>query len=162
MAPKMISPRMVQLGDGRLPLDLRSVRVDEDGRLLARRRQRPLRFSFAWQGLRVAGRCDANRQATDGPASLRLAAELGRLPYRRDDAEAFAALGAIVTGARDVLTDAWGQPMLKITRGRRLLLATELELPAPATAVDLMAATVRVLTAAAPYLALIRRYSRKA
>lgn len=142
----MTSPILI-LGGKPIPLDLQTVWVDAAGNPQTVG-EGPIKFDFVFRGVRFAGFCD--REAN----TLKLAGDLGLMPFTAESPEARMNLAVIIAEANDVLG-----PHFRLSKGH-LLLGLEAEFKPPLDAVALIATVARALLPAAPYLDLVRMMIR--
>lgn len=108
-----------------------------------------IQFDFSYRHIRFACRY----QDSDG-GILRLAGDVGPLPYTAESPAARAGLGQIVVEANDLLG-----PTFRFSQGRILLIAGE-PVARPLIATHVVAAAATILIPATPYLDLIAVYIR--
>lgn len=125
-----------------LPLELGSLDVTQDGRVVARRGSRNLAFSFIYRGLPFAGTL-----AEPADAPLRLAAEFGKLPFTAELPEGRRRI-------RQIAVDSQRNPRVRfqITPAQDIRLLLEIRPPRPRTPVGLVAAVAAVLLEAKPHM----------
>ncbi|MGE5475025.1 MAG: hypothetical protein ACM3Q1_00065 [Bacteroidales bacterium] len=140
----MAEAKKVNLGGVTLPLDieaLESLPVAPDG---------TIQFDFTYRNIRFACRY---QNGEDG-GLLRLAGDVGPLPYTAESPAARSGLGTIVVDANDLLG-----PTFRFSGGRILLMAG-CPVAKPLTASNIVAAAATILLPATPYLDLIAVYIR--
>lgn len=109
-----------------------------------------IQFDFSYRHVRFA--CRYQDGGVGG--TLRLAGDVGPLPFTAESPAARAGLGQIVVEANDVLG-----PTFRFSQGRILLVAGE-PVARPLTATHMVAAAATILIPATPYLDLIAVYVR--
>lgn len=109
-----------------------------------------IQFDFTWHQLHVA--CRYQNGGNGGV--LRLAADVGPLPFTAESPTARAGLVRIAAAANDLLG-----PTFRVSQGRMLLVASEPVQP-PLTATHVVAAAAAMLIPVVPYLDLISLYVR--
>ncbi|MGE5505799.1 MAG: hypothetical protein ACM31L_15370 [Actinomycetota bacterium] len=134
------------LGGLELPLDLHTV----VGGGAAPATNGAITFDFAYRGIRFGGRYDDSV----GSGRLKVAGDLGPLPFSAESPHARAGLACIVERA----TEAIG-PVLRIVQGR-ILVGAEHSVELPVTAISLVTAVAQVLLPVSPYLDLVATYLR--
>ena len=136
----MPDAKQLNLGGIALPLDIEafeSLPVAAGG---------TLQFDFAYRNIPFVCRY----QEQDG--CLRLAGDVGPLPFTAESPAARAGLGTIVVDANDLLG-----PTFRFSQGR-ILLSGSVPVAKPVTATHVIAAAAAILVPAAPYLDLIAVY----
>ena len=122
--------------------------LDEARRALAESHlSPPLEFTFRWRGRRVLVRVLEH----DKRAVLRLAADLGTVPYSAENADQRSWHHELCQ-----TTEALGLGRFAKTPGQHLVHCAELELAQPLTAPAIVAAIARLLLQSLPYYALAR------
>lgn len=142
----MAEVKKLSLGGFALPLDIESLEnlpVPPGG---------IIQFDFSYRDIRFT--CRYQEDDGGGGGTLRLAGDVGPLPFTAESPAARAGLGQIVIEANDVLG-----PTFRFSQGRILLLAGEPVAP-PLTATHVVSAAAATLIPAAPYLDLIAVYVR--
>lgn len=140
----MAEPKKLTMGGIALPLDIDSLEtlpIPPGG---------VIQFDFTYRFIRFTCRY----QNDEGGGTLRLAGDVGPLPFTAESPAARAGLGQIVIEANDLLG-----PTFRFSQGRILLVAGEPVHP-PLTASHVIAAAATILIPAAPYLELISVYVR--
>lgn len=140
----MSHPKHVVVGGLCLPLDveaLTSLPVEPGG---------VMTFDFVFRSIRFAVRYEEGQEN----GSLRLAGDLGPMPFTAESPAARAGLATIVLEAADLLG-----PSFRLAGGR-ILLGREFTIDRPVTACKLIAAVASMLVPAIPYLDLIAVYIR--
>lgn len=139
----------VRIDQAGLPMRLRHVSVAADGTMVAQQDRTTQHFRFRWQDTDFVARY---RHDAEG-ARVRIAADLGPLPYAADAPQAYANLKRIVEAMREDLG-----PVVHITRHRRIVVGSREMLDPPMTADRLMATLVTFLLRVGPYLPLLHRH----
>lgn len=109
-----------------------------------------IQFDFAYRQIHFA--CRYQEGAAGG--TLRLAGDVGHLPFTAESPAARAGLAQIVAEANDVLGSTF-----RFSQGRILMVAGE-PVQRPLTATHMVAAAATILIPATPYLDLIAVYVR--
>lgn len=109
-----------------------------------------IQFDFTWRQIRFTCRY---QEGADG-GTLRIAGDVGPLPYTAESPAARAGLGHIVVEANDVLG-----PTFRFSQGRILMVAGE-PVQRPLTATHVVTAAATILLPATPYLDLIAVFVR--
>lgn len=140
----MAEAKKFTLGGIALPLDVKSLETLplSPGGLI--------QFDFTWRQIRFTCRY---QEGLDG-GTLRIAGDVGPLPYTAESPAARAGLGQIAVDANDVLG-----PTFRFSQGRILMIAAE-PVQRPLTATHVVAAAATILLPATPYLDLIAVYVR--
>lgn len=141
----MAEAKKMTLGGIALPLDIETLEtlpVPPGG---------IIQFDFSYRDIRFTCRY---QDENGGGGTLRLAGDVGPLPFSAESPAARAGLAQIVLDANDVLG-----PTFRFSQGRILLLAGEPVMP-PLTATNVVAAAATILVPATPYLDLIAVYIR--
>jgi hypothetical protein len=146
----MSKAKTFTLGGKPLPADIHTVWTEDSGQSLAVGDGITL-YDFAFRDIRFAGRLEQG----GGHAQVRLAGDLGPMPYSAESPSARLGIARIVEAANAHL----GDGTFRISQGR-ILLGNDLEIPAPVDATRLVTAMVRFLVPALPYLELIAIYMR--
>lgn len=129
------------IGDRRLPLDIHSLAVDEQGTMVgAERRNFTFRFSYR-QILLSAQFCDGG-----DAARIDLSGDVGPMPYSAESALARAELQSVLDAANGDLGD-----VFRVVNNR-ILLVGRLHVANPVTAVGLVHGIVTFLLPVKPYL----------
>lgn len=140
----MAEAKKCTLGGIALPLDIESLEslpIPAGG---------IIQFDFTWRHIRFTCRY---QEGTDG-GTLRIAGDVGPLPFTAESPAARAGLNQIAADANDLLG-----PTFRFSQGRILLIAAE-PVQRPLTATHVVAAAVAILIPVAPYLDLISVYIR--
>lgn len=140
----MADVKKVNMGGIALPLDiegLETLPVPPDG---------IIQFDFTYRQIRFTCRY---QHAPEG-GTLRLAGDVGPLPYTAESPAARAGLAAIIADANDLLG-----PTFRFSQGR-ILLAGGAPVVQPLTATHVVAAAAGIVIPATPYLDLISVYVR--
>lgn len=140
----MPEAKKVTLGGIEMPLDieaLESIPVAADG---------SIQFDFSYRQIRFTCRYSGGQEA----GSLKLAGDVGPLPFTAESPAARSGLSYIVIDANDLLG-----PTFRFSQGRILLMGSQPVEP-PVTAIHILTATARILIPATPYLDLISVYVR--
>ena len=138
---------LVKFVDGRRPrIGVRSLAVDDQGRLACKPDSTRLEFTFEYRGFLFAVRTESN----DHSGHMRFHAHLGNLPYTAESLAKRANALAIVAAAGRALGG-----RVQTTREQRILLFEEMRFEEPLTPVVLMSSTVRLLLEAQPFLELL-------
>lgn len=140
----MAEAKKFTLGGVALPLDLEGLEtlpVSPGG---------IIQFDFSWRQVRFTCRY---QDASEG-GTLRIAGDVGPLPYTAESPAARAGLAHIVIEANDVLG-----PTFRFSQGRILMVAGE-PVQRPVTATHVVATAATILLPATPYLDLISVYVR--
>lgn len=138
----MPDAQQLSLGGIALPLDfeaLESLPVAPGG---------AIQFDFAYRQVPFVCRYD------EASGTLRLAGDVGPLPFTAESPAARSGLGHIVVDANDLLG-----PTFRFSQGR-ILLSGATPVPKPLTATHVIAAAAAILIPATPYLDLISVYVR--
>lgn len=139
----------VRIDETGLPMRLRRVKVTADGTLLAQQDRATQHFRFRWRDVEFVARY---RHDAEG-ARVRIAADMGPLPYAAEQPQAFADLKAIVDAMREELG-----PLVHVSRDRRIVVGGRELLAPPMTADRLMATLAGFLLKVDPYLPLLKQY----
>lgn len=139
----------VKIDEAGLPMRLRRVKVTADGTMLAQHDRTTQHFRFRWRDVDFVARY---RHDSEG-ARVRIAADLGPLPYAADQPQAYADLKRLIEAMREDVG-----PLVHVSRHRRIVVGCREVLDPPMTADRLMATLVRVLLTVDPYLPLLRAY----
>ncbi len=137
----MSNAKSLSIGGMTLPLDLDAVETLPMGGGGAQ-------FDFHYRGIRFAGQC----VESDGGATLKLAGDVGRLPFSAEAPAARSGLSFIIMHANGLLGRVFRLVDDRIVVGREVSVAT------PVTATALVAAVATVLIPVAPYLDLAAVY----
>jgi len=140
----MAEPKKLTMGGIALPLDIDSLEtlpIPPGG---------TIQFDFTYRFIRFVCRYQHDERG----GSLKLAGDVGPLPFTAESPAARAGLGQIVIEANDVLG-----PTFRFSQGRILVVASEPVQP-PLTASHIIAAAAAILIPIAPYLELISVYIR--
>ena len=124
----------------KLPLELGSIEITEDGRVAAAPAGRPLTFSFLYRDLTFAG--EVGPEAGD---RMRLVGEFGKLPYTAELPKGRHAIRQLVTASRRNK-----HTHFFITPDQDIRLAMEIVPPQPKTPVSIVAAVTALLMEAMP------------
>lgn len=140
----MAEAKKFTLGGVSLPLDIESLETlpFSPGGII--------QFDFTWRQIRFT--CRYQDEAERG--ILRVAGDVGPLPYTAESPAARAGLSHIVNEANDVLG-----PTFRFSQGRMLMVAGE-PVQRPVTATHVVATAATILLPATPYLDLIAVYVR--
>lgn len=140
-----------QISDPALPIELRSVSVNEAGGLARRERQLPLAFEFSWRDTEFQGVV----RESDGAVLLELSIGIGRLPFTAEDASGRNRLLAVITNETDSRPGS-----LKVVRDSTVMLSKEVALPSSEalTANGLVTNIAVAVLTLAPYLDLLTEY----
>jgi hypothetical protein len=137
------------LANQQLPVEVGTIAVRADG--TAERRQRTaLKFSFDFTGATFA----AEIEPTDDGARLRLDAALAPMPYSAEGRNRRRDVDAILKASRTGLRHG----RFALDHRYQIHLVSELPIGSPVTPTALVAATTRMLIAATPWVALLRRH----
>jgi hypothetical protein len=147
---RMTKTKTFTLGGKALPVDLHTVWTDDDGQALTVA-DGIIQFDFGYRDIRFVGRMEQ----TGGRAHLKLAGDLGPLPFSAESPAARAGLLRIIDAAAADLGDA----PFRVIQGR-LLLGGDLDIPVPVSATGLVSSVARFLLPTCPYLDLIALYLR--
>ena len=139
-----LSEFSLSIGEMQLPLDISSI-VHAQGGQLGTPVHPEFTFRFRYRETAFTVRC----KSAEDMAKARVSATLGTLPFSAESARGRQFLTQIVQG----VTDHFG-PIVSLSQGR-ILLDTELQVPAPITAVGLIAGLTRLLLPLKPYLDLM-------
>lgn len=141
---RMAEGKKVTLGGIALPLDIESLETlpVQPGGII--------QFDFRWRQIHFTCRY---QEGGDG-GMLRIAGDVGPLPFTAESPAARAGLNHIVADANDLLG-----PTFRLSQGRILFVAAE-PVQRPLTATHVVAAAAVMLIPAAPYLDLISVYVR--
>lgn len=142
----------VRIDETGLPMRLRRVKVTSDGTMLAQQDRTAQHFRFQWRGVGFVARY---RHDSDG-ARVRIAADLGPLPYAAAQPQAYANLKRIVEAMREDVG-----PLVHVTRDRRIVVGGRELLDPPMTADRLMATLAGFLLRVDPYLPLLKEYAAR-
>jgi hypothetical protein len=132
-----------------LPFEVGTIAMRPDGTAEWRDRT-ALNFTFDYVGTSVT----AAIEPTPDGAQLRLDAALAPMPYSAEGRDRRRDVNAIVAASRSGLTH--GQFVLDSQR--QIHLVSELAIGSPVTPVALVTAATRMLIAATPWIALLRRH----
>ena len=133
-----------RLAGATLPLEIGSVMLGEDGHILHAAEDRPLAFRFSACGIQF----EADIASRTAP--LRLRANLGKLPYSAESAEA-RSLARVVLGATGRLR----RGHIVLSPEHDMTLEGELALPSPRTPASVIATAVALVLDFQPYLDLL-------
>lgn len=133
-----------------LPLDIDAVLEEAEAPPLSLK-DGPVAFDFGFRFVRFAARLERQGEFT----GLRMAGDLGPLPFSAESPAARAGLTRIVEAGNSVL----GAGTFRVAQGR-ILLGGDMVMPSPPTAVSLVSAVARFLVPATPYMELIAMYIR--
>jgi len=144
----MSEPKLITIGGQSIPLDLDNLTEDayKLGTSLA-----PVEFAFTYVGVRFA--CRSELIDSDA-AVLRLAGDVGPLPFSAESRRGRAAIQAIVDEAGNTLG-----PLFKLTRGR-IMVGGDRPLAAPITAAVLVTAVASFMLPIRPYLDILAEVVR--
>jgi hypothetical protein len=132
-----------------LPLEVGTITVLADG--TAERRERTLlNFTFDYTGTSFA----AAIEPTPEGAQLRLDATLAPMPYSAEGRDRRRDIHAIVAASRTGLQHG----RFALDRQHQIHLVGELAIASPVTPIALVTAATRMLIAATPWIALLRRH----
>lgn len=132
-----------------LPLEVGTIHMLPDGS--AERRERTLlNFTFDYTGTSFA----AAIEPTPEGARLRLDAALAPMPYSAEGRDRRRDVHAIVAASRTGLKHG----KFALDANRRIHLVSELAIGSPVTPIALVTAATRLLIAATPWVALLRRH----
>src|SRR5579859_968066 len=134
----------LSIGELQLPLDITSIVQTQAGQL-GSVAQREFSFRFRYRETGFTVRC----KTREGQASAHISATLGALPFSAESAAQRHYLKDIHRGAVEHLG-----PIIGLSRGR-FQLEADLTLPAPITAVGLIAELTRFLLPLKPYIELM-------
>jgi hypothetical protein len=124
----------------KLPLELGSVEMTNDGRMAASGGERALRFSFLYKGLPFRGEV-----AKTGEALLHLVGDFGKLPYTAEQPECRRTVRKLVADSRG---NAGGS--FRITGQQDIELSLQIRAIGPRTPVSLVATVAAALLGAIP------------
>lgn len=141
----MAEAKKFTLGGVALPLDIENLET------LPLSPGGVIQFDFTWHQIRFTCRY---HEGETGGGILRIAGDVGPLPYTAESPAARAGLAQIAIEANDVLG-----PTFRFSQGRILMIAAEPVQP-PLTATHVVAAAATILLPATPYLELISVYVR--
>ncbi len=145
----MIKSSLSFLANHPLPVEVGTIRVGPDG-IPQRHAPEALRFSFDYTGTDF----DAHVEPTPEGASLKLDAVLAPLPFSAESRTRRRDCQVIVQASR--LGMKHGR--LTLDPERRIRLVCELAIGGPVTPTALVAGATRMLIAATPWIALLRRH----
>ena len=131
-----------------LPVEVGTIAVRPDG-TAERRARSALKFSFDFTGATFA----AEIEPTDEGARLRLDAALAPMPYSAEGRDRRRDVDAIVKASRTGMRHG----RFALDNRYQIHLVSELPIGSPVTPTALVAATTRMLIAATPWVALLRR-----
>ena len=129
-----------------VPFPLKALAVDASGRI-ARREHGEVVFSFAVVGteFRACAR-SADARAGAGGVQIAVEADLARLPFSAESPDARRELQRLAAESR------LAQGRLVLVDQRQLSLSTRIDVPAPASPVDVIAGLVAMVLELRPYL----------
>ena len=139
-----LSEFSLSIGEMQLPLDISSI-VHAQGGQLGSPIHPAFSFRFRYRDTAFAVRC----QTGPDEAVARVTATLGTMPFSAESVQRRQFLAQILEGVNEHLG-----PVIVQSRGR-ILLETDLHLPAPITAVGLVSELTRLLVPLKPYLGLM-------
>ena len=139
-----ISEFSLSIGEMQLPLDITSIVHAQAGQL-GSGLQPEFNFRFRWRETAFAVSCRSTRES----AEARITATLGVMPFSAESVQRRQFLTQILEG-----TVAHFGPIVTLSQGR-ILLAADLDLPAPITAVGLITGLTKFLVPLKPYLGLM-------
>jgi hypothetical protein len=139
-----VSEFSLSIGEMQLPLDITSIVHAQAGQLGTDARPE-FKFRFRYRDIAFAARCRSDRHE----AMMSVSATLGVMPFTAESGVQRQFLAQIVTAAAGDLG-----PIITVSQGR-ILLAADLSLPAPVTAVGLIGELTRFLLPLKPYLGLM-------
>jgi len=139
-----LSEFSLSIGEMQLPLDISSI-VHAQGGQLGTPVYPAFSFVFRYRDTAFTVRC----QSGADQAVAHVSATLGTMPFSAESAQGRQFLAQILDGVNGHLG-----PIITQSRGR-ILLNTELSLPAPITAVGLVSGLTRLLLPLKPYLSLM-------
>lgn len=139
---EMSNTKRFALGGIELPADIDALEaLPSSGGLLT--------FDFTYRGIRFTGDC---KDQGDGTARLKLAGDIGPVPFSAEAPAARVGMAHITMHANNLL----GQRFR--LAGGRLLFSGMADCPAPVNATALVAAAAGILIPAAPYFELLSVY----
>ena len=133
-----------RMSDAGLTLEVGSVSLGEDGHIRRSEEDRPLHFRFSACGIDFEAHLD-NRSAP-----LRLRANLGKLPYSAESADARRLARTVIAS-----TDRLRRGHILLSPEQDIVLEGELNPPSPRTAVSVIATVVSLILDFKPYLDLL-------
>jgi hypothetical protein len=144
----MPEPKVISIGGQSMPLDIDNLTEDayKLGTSLA-----PVEFAFTFAGVRFACRSE---KIDDKNAVLRVAGDLGPLPFSAESPAARLAVLTIVEDANAALGT-----LLKLTHGR-IMVGGDRPLSAPITAATMVTAIATFMLPIRPYLELLSEVVR--
>jgi hypothetical protein len=143
--PRDIPDTVKLVSEQTLPLEVGTLAVDREGRLVPRDPGTPLHFSFVYAEVPFAA------EVTTGPASLlRLTADLGALPYTVECAASRRWVLRLIAAS-----SAQKRGQLELTRAKQIRLCAEAVPPAPRNPVSVMATVAALLLDFKPALTLL-------
>jgi hypothetical protein len=110
-------------------------------------------FSFVFRGIGFAVRCD---EGDDETLAVRVAGDLGPLPYSLQSREARRAVLTIIASANET----FGRAVFRIGEDNRLVVGGKVRLEPPVTPVRAVAAAASVVHDVLPYLECIAVFLR--
>jgi len=147
----MSKSKSFTLGGKALPVDLHNVCwVETDAEALTLG-DTQVAFDFNYHLIRFACRLDQ----VEGKAHLKLAGDLGPMPYSAESTVARLGLTRIIEAGNEAL----GDSRFRLVQGR-VVLGGDLVVPVPVSAVGLVTEASRFLVPSLPYLDLIAIYLR--
>jgi hypothetical protein len=145
----MVNSSLSFLANQPLPVEVGSIGMRADG-TPERRERAPLNFTFDYTGTTFA----ATIEPTPEGACLRLDAALAPMPYSAEGRERRRDIHAIVAASRNGLRHG----RFALDSRHQIHLQAELPIGSPVTPTALVAAATRMLIAATPWVALLRRH----
>ena len=139
-----LSEFSLSIGEMQLPLDISSI-VHAQGGQLGSPIHPAFNFRFRYRETSFGVKC----QTGPDQAVARISATLGTMPFSAESVQRRQFLAQIIDG----INQHFG-PIVTQSRGR-ILLETDVTLPAPITAVGLVSGLTRVLVPLKPYLSLM-------
>lgn len=138
----MPNTKRFNLGGTALPVDIDALEgLPTDGGVI--------QFDFGWRGYRFAARAE---DLGDGSGSMKVAADVGRMPFSAEAPAARSGLSAVIMHANGLVGRVFRLD------GERILLGSTLPVEAPMTATRLLAPLAKFLIPLNPYLDLISVY----
>lgn len=134
------------VADGRSPLRVGDITLDEDGRIRLRSGDEPLRFVFAYRGADFEARLE-----TSPEARITLSAELGKVPYSMERGS-----GRRLTQRIIDATAALPGGRIEVSGSQDMSLLATAQPPQPMTPASVMAAITSLLLDFGPYIDLLR------
>jgi hypothetical protein len=144
--PQAALPQAIDVLTGQaVPFPLKALAVDASGRI-ARREHGEVVFSFAVVGTEFRA-CARSADARSGAGGVQIAveADLARLPFSAESPDARRELQRLAAESR------LAQGRLVLVDQRQLSLSTRIDVPAPASPIDVIAGLVAMVLVCAPF-----------